>query len=177
MSDLTTIKETIYDVVSEQTGLECQWSGQESALPPEPCFSLKLTNHNLVGQGFLTGPDGSGNASSVKNREFTLEINGYGKGVIEKTLILQSVLDQPGIRAQLYAGRVIFYDIENPVTDLTEIEAKQVRERSFYEIPSRTDDIVDDIEVGIIEKVEIDAKYIQPGATDIDTVINIDSTI
>lgn len=176
MPSFDDMKDTIYDVINGQTGKRCRWDYQDGPIPDKPFFSLSMRVFRKIGRDVFIGPDGSGEYQMNGNREFTLEVLGFGTGIVESTYILQTILERPDVHELLRVGGVIPYDIDQPIEDISGLDQSQPEERSSYSIFMRTDSIITNVPAGVIEKVNIDATYKQAGKPDINSTINIDST-
>jgi hypothetical protein len=170
------MKDAIYDVINGQTGIECIYNWQDGPIPDKPFFGFTLTAFRKIGRDVFIGPDGSGNYQMQGNRDFTLLIQGFGPGIVEKTFLLQTILERPDIHETFRAGGLFPYDIDQPVQDVSGLDQSEPEERSSWDLFMRTDSIISDVPAGLIEKVNIDATYKQAGKPDIDSTINIDST-
>jgi len=177
MPSFDTIKNTIYDVIYGKTSIECQWNWQDGSIPAKPFFSLGLPTFRKIGRDVLIGPDISGNFQMNGNRDFTLSILGFGTGIVEKTYLLQTIFERPDVHELFRIGGIFPYDIDQQIIEISGLDQSQPEERSSYDVFMRTDNIVTGIPAGIIEKVNIEATYEQFGKPDIETEINIDSTI
>jgi hypothetical protein len=170
------MKDAIYDVINGQTGVECMYDWQDGPIPAKPFFSLSITAFRKIGRDVFIGPDGSGLYQMQGNRDFTLMILGFGPDVVEKTFLLQTLLERPDIHELFRAGGLFPYDIDQPIQDISGLDQSEPEERSSWDLFMRTDSIITDVPAGLIEKVNINATYKQPGKPDINSTINIDST-
>jgi len=171
------MKDAIYDIITSQSGIECQYAFESDAIPQEPFFSLNFNSFGKIGRDVVVISDVTDTFTMYGNREFILEIRGFGSGIIEKTTILQTSFDRPDVHDLFRSGGVIPYDIDQVIQNVSGVDQSQQEERSLWEVMMRTDSVITDIPTGIIEKVTIASKYKQSGKPDIDSTIEIDSTI
>ena len=176
MPSFTTMKNTLYDVIKAQTSIECSWDWQNAPKRDKPFFSLRLTTFRKVGRDVLIGPDNLGKFQIEGNRDFTLMVQGFGPGIIEKTYLLQSLLEKPEVHETLRAGGLFPYNLDQPIQDISGLDQYDPEERSAWDVLMRTDNIITNVPAGLIQIVNIDSTYEQPGKPDIDSTINIDST-
>lgn len=179
MPTKTQIEDAIYDwinglgVVSSSAII---WAFQNAAIPDPPYFSLNLNNFMQIGDDFIAYPDATGKSQIIGNREFTLEILGFGDGVIEKTWAVRDSLNDPNVLTQFRDVGFIMYRSLEPVLNISGIDESENEERSSYDVMFRTDNIVTDVEFGLIEKTNA-VGTLEGGGTSPDTVnINVDAS-
>ncbi len=181
MISFITMQDAIYDWINGQTGLECIWAFQNSIIPDKPFFSLRLMS--FVQQGDASVVPSSvqttaGEHDIVSSIDFVLEILGFGLGIVEQTVNLKLTLNRDDIHTSLVEdGGVISWNDTNQVLDISGIDNDLNEERSSYDVMMRTVDIISDVPLGLIEIMNSEGTFKQPGKTNIVRDINVDSTI
>jgi len=174
------IKDTIYDVI-DSIGLvpsdQISYQYQNSPNPDKPSFTLLLNSFMKIARDVFANQDVSGNTDMIGNREFTLMIMGYGFGIVELTHRLQTQFETPAIHKAFVDGGIVPFNIDNPIQDISGLDESENEERSSYDVLFRTDSIISEVPLGLIEKVNAEGAYKQEGKPDIITTLNIDSTI
>jgi len=176
MPSFDNMKNTIYDMVKAQTGIECSWDWQDAPKRAKPFFGLRLTTFRKVGRDVFIGPDNAGKFQMEGNRDFTLMVQGFGPGIIEKTYLLQTALERLDVHETFRAGGIFPYDLDQPIQDISGLDQFEPEERSAWDVLMRTDSIITNVPAGLIQIVNIESTYEQPGKPDIESTINIDST-
>ena len=175
MIDLNTIKDTIYDWLNGETAVDVIYLDQNMPKINNPYFGLRINSIIRIGHDEIIGPDANGKVKVAGNRDFTLQILGYGSGIIAKTVDAISTLQNPLIKQQLNDGGVIYFD-DTPVQDISGLDESEFEERSQVDVMMRTDTLISDVDVGLIEIVNGEATYQQSGKPDFTRNINVDST-
>lgn len=180
MPSFSTMKTTIYDWINGQSLVNTNdivYQYQNQPFANKPGFTLLLNSFLKIGRDDYLGPDDDGDIEIKGNREFTLVIQGFGAGIVEKTVQLRDSLERPDIYAALVTGGVIPYNFDDAIQDISGLDNSENEERSIFNVFMRTDNIITGVPVGLIEKVNIDATIEQPGKDDYLQTIEIDSTI
>jgi len=178
--NFTTLQDAIYEWVNGQTGLECIWAFQNTVVPEKPFYTLRLANFTQIGDAENVEPQGVyavGDFDIYANINFMLEIQGFGPGVMNKTVDLAHSLNSPVVHAQLKSAGVVTWNEPNAVQDISGLDNSQNEERSLYEPNMRTSNVINDVPLGAIEIVNINGTLKQPGKSDITRTLNVDSTI
>lgn len=180
MIDFATMEAAIYDWIFAQTGLKAIWANQNGIIPDKPFFSVNMNSYLQRGGAIESPIDGqtvAGEYDITTTFDFTLEILGFGPGIIAQTLKLKNSLNNPLVNEFLLAGGVVSYNDTNPVLNVSGIDNDLNEERSSYDAMMRTIDSISDVPYGRIEIVNAEGTYTQPGRPDIISTLNIDSTI
>jgi len=180
MISFLTLQDAIYDWINGQTGKECIWQFQNAPVPDKEYFALRLMSFVQQGDSAITPSTVQTPANEqdiITAFDFTLEILGFGNGIVEDTVNLKSTLNRQDIHDELITGGVIAWNDTNAVLDISGIDNDLNEERSSYDVMMRTVDVVTDIPFGLIEIVNAEGTYKQPGKPDIISTLNIDSTI
>ena len=179
MIDFNSIKDGIYDWINGETGKEVIYQFQNIAIPDKPFFSLRLMNFIQVGDAShvpaATQTD-AGEWDFTTNVDFQVQILGFGPGIVEETIKLQMSLNRPDIHQDLFDAGVISWNGDNPVLDISGLDNDENEERSSHDVNMRTVDIVTDVPLGVIEIVNAEGTFKQPGRPDIIRDINVDAT-
>jgi len=173
------MKDTIYDVINGLTLVavdSIEYQFQNSPHPDKPYFALLLTSFLKIGRDGFTDPDESGVSSMIGNRDFTLQILGFGSGIVEKTTQLQTSFERPDIHELFRDGGIFPYNIDQPVQDISGLDDSENEERSSWDVMMRTDSVITGVPVGLILKVNGEGTYKQLGKPDITRDLSIDST-
>lgn len=180
MIDFSTMKDSIYDWVNGVTSRECIYAFQNAPVPNKPFYSLRLLSFVQQGNSSVVPIENqtvAGEYDYITTVDFILEILGFGPGIVQDTVKLQMSLNDPTVHDNLLSGGVISWNNMNPVLDISGVDNDENEERSSFDVGMRTANIEADVLLGIIEIVNIEATYQQPGKPDIIHQLNIDSTI
>lgn len=155
--DMDTIKQGIYNWVTNISGVQVIWLEPNAPRPDLPYIGLDIGSYQSVGEDYQTAPDDNGMASLFGDREFTLEINYYGSNghnIMEK---LRTSLQQFDVRNNLADKGVVFVDdlTTQGATELldTLYESRKIMEATFRVSNQGVTD-PGQFEVGVIETVE-----------------------
>ena len=179
MRNFSDMEGAIYDWINGQSLVASEaivYQIQNKPIPNSPYFSLRLTTFAKIGHDSLVGPDGSDEFELQGNREFTLMIRGFGISIVEKTNTLRDSLELDTVTQQLSDGGVVAYETNLPVIDISGLDQSENEERSSYDVLMRTDSIITAIDQGLIETINAEGTYSQPGKTDRVEQLNIDLT-
>ncbi|NJR73242.1 MAG: hypothetical protein HC773_05220 [Scytonema sp. CRU_2_7] len=174
------MKDAIYDWVFGVTGMNTVWQFQNMPVPNKPYIALRISSFIQIGDSQKTPSAVQTLANEhdvITNWDFVLELLGFGPGVVQATVNLKSSLNDDTIHQALKAGGVISWNDTNPVLDISGVDDNNNEERSSFDSNMRTSDIITGIPQGMIQIVNIDGTYENPGMSDILTTLNIDSTI
>jgi len=178
MADISTIEKTVYDWVDSQ-GLVASdsivWMDQNFAKKPNPMIGLKINPGVQIGEAYIGPPDVSGDAEIQINMDFTVSVQYFGEGSMEKILTLRDSLNKPSVRQSLRDGDVIVVNRLDAI-DLSALDNSEFESRASMDILMRTDRSSQTDQVGVIETVNATGTYKSPGKPDVISNISVEST-
>jgi hypothetical protein len=177
MADFETMRDKIYDLVYAGSSVACIWGFQNAAPPNKPFFSLVMTSFRKIGRDDLVGPDNNGKFTLKGNRDFTLLVRGFGFGIVEKTHTLQQYLERPDIHESFKVAGCFPFDLDQPINDISGLDESENEERSAWDVFMRSAQTLSNVPAGLIEHVNAEGTYKNPGSSDIISILKINELI
>lgn len=152
LADLLAIKKALKAWVDLETGDQCIPAEDNGPKPAKPFFTYRLDSFIDEGEDYIGPPNSlTGDVLIRGNRAFTVGIQGYGPGVLEKLNDLKNSTRKLTVLETFQdSGIVIFNRLA--IQNLTGLDQTEYEERGLFEMLMRTDSEV--IDTGsIIEDV------------------------
>lgn len=175
MFNFSTILGGIYDWLYAAAGITVIKAEQNIVKPATPYLTFRIASIVQVGEDYISEPNSSGKATISGTRDFIIQVQGFGDGVILKLETARSALQQPAVIAALTTSKIVIFD-RGAVENITGIDESEYEERASLDISGRSELITSNVDVGLIKIVNGVAEYNQPGRPDRVGSISIDTT-
>lgn len=137
---------------------------ENSPRPTVDYITLYLNSIVQIGDDYLPRPlDSPGNVQLVGNREFTLQIQGYGGDPMSVLETLRYSLQKPTVLDTLRANGIVFVNYF-PINDITQLVDSRFEKRAQMDILFRIAQSYSDT-IGSIDTVEIQEIYEEADGT------------
>lgn len=160
MIDYGTHDNIIKAWIDAQTGLTAVKAEQNAPQLVKPYLIFKLTTSEQVHEDYISPPDSAGDSTISGNREFTIEVQGFGPGVIDKLGTLRSSRNKPTVQEMFRDANLVLVDAE-PLLNITGIEDSKFVERASVDFLFRVNSEMTD-NIGDIQSVQAEGTYLNP---------------
>lgn len=171
MIDFNTYKPIIKSWIDTETSLTSIRAEQNAPQPAKPYLTFRLSSSIQVHEDAIGAPNSSGVAIISGNREFTLEVQGFGSGVLQVLSILLDSRNKPTINEYFTDNNLVLYDA-GVILNITDLEESEYTERGSVEFFFRIGSEINDT-IGLIESTEISGLFLEPDLSTI-SVITLD---
>jgi len=172
LADLTTIQTAIKAWVDSETTNVCIMAEGNGPKPDAPFFTYRLASFIDEAEDHTSSPDAiSGDVVITGNRAFTVEINGYGPGVIQKLRDLKNSTRKGTILDTFRLSNLIIVN-RLAITNLTGLDQSNFEERGMFELLMRTDSVITDTG-SVIEDFNGTGTLSQPPKPDVTTTLEV----
>jgi hypothetical protein len=153
----TTIKDGIYDwlktILASETVV---WEKQNVGQPPKPYVVLGVDSFLQIGEDYVS------RAHIFGNRDFTLKIQYFGSGAIDRLEAIRIATQNPLSLETLRAAGFIFVDSE-AIMELTELDQNNYEERAAMDLHLRAASDLS-ISVGSVTAIGMQKRFTLTGA-------------
>jgi len=131
------------------------FDSQNAPAPAKPYFTMFLIDSRQVKEVSEQLPlSVLGSVAYIDDIELSVNIRGYGDGVLAKIDLIRSAFNKPSVRQLLAAGGLVYLNCGN-IIDTTSIQQVDFVEAASLDIRFRTTETQADV-VGTIGSVEIE---------------------
>jgi hypothetical protein len=154
------------------------WLDQNAPRPGKPYLGMRLQSFVRIGQDAVSATaDDQGRVTVYGNREFTLHLEWYGPGPMQKLEDLASSLELPSVTSYMFQNDVAFVDRLGQ-DDISELLDSEYESRGFQDLLMRVANIQLDpatgtVGEGYIETVNVGRTVKVGDDTVVDDVITI----
>jgi len=127
--------------------------------PPFPYATWDTSSLTQIGSDSVLEPDDQGESEIVGDREFVVPIDFFGLKAMENLEHFLSVMRLQSVITALDAVGIVFVQLVGSIQDTTQLVDSKYEYRATMDMLFRTCSSIVDTEVGLIEGVEIDAKW------------------
>lgn len=154
-----TIRDTLHDWIdANTTGLNAIVRlEQNNPRPALPYVGYRISGLDKIGHDYVERPEDLQEARVSGNREFTVEIQHFGSGAIDRLEGLRSSLEMPAQRVLFDAQGIAFVD-DLGITDISQLLDTRYEERALLELRFRVGTDYTTI-TGQIDTVKIDKTF------------------
>lgn len=158
-----TVRTNLYNwvIANVPSGMPAIWLYANAPRPTVDYISLYISTVTQIGWDYVQGPlDNTGISEQVGDREFTLQIQGYGGDPLTVLQNLRTSLQKQTVLDSLRVNGIVFANWFQ-INDVTELIDSRFEQRGSLEILFRIADIYSD-DLGVIDTVELQEVYEDP---------------
>ena len=164
--DFSVIRTNLFDWATANipSGVPVVWYYPNAPRPTVDYVSLYISSINQIGWDYTQAPlDDFGIAQMVGDREFYLQVQGYGGDPMTILENLQTSLQQQTVLDSLRAVGLVFFNWQ-PINDITYLVDSRYEQRATFEVMFRLANIYTD-NLGVIDRVELEEIFKDPAGT------------
>lgn len=157
MINFSSVKDSLYSWAFTQLGgnVPVVYYFPNAPRPTVDYISLYLSTFDQIGWDWTQNPvDNTGISEMVGDREFNLQVQGYGGDPISMLEILRTSLQKESVLDTLRTAGIVFVSW-NKITDITALVDSRFEHRAMMDIRFRIAQIYSD-DLGVINNVEVE---------------------
>lgn len=159
----STLQSAIYDWLKTILTTEnVVWDRQNAGQPAKPYVTLNIDVLTRIGEDYVSRPGPNGMVTVIGNRDFTLMIQYFGSGAMDKMENIRLATNNPLSLEILQASGIAFVSAE-PIMDLTALKQNGYEERAGLDLHMRTDASSSSLAVGSVGSVAIEKRFMDSG--------------
>jgi hypothetical protein len=176
--NFNTFDSWIYNWIVPFTGLTTKWANQNGVKPDLPFLMMDKQTMTTVGHDITLPPDDNGFIVIASQKELVINFQAFGANSYGELDSIKALTNNPSSQDVLIENGISLVNYF-PIQNLTQLVDNDYEERASMDLLFRF--VIyygenDEIESGLIKKVNIDATYKNANGTRTET-INIDGTI
>jgi hypothetical protein len=161
--DFMDVRKNLYDwaIANLPSGVPALWLYPNAPRPTVDYISLYIASVVQIGWDYTQDPlDNTGVAQMVGDREFTLQVQGYGGDPITLLQNLQTSLQKQSVLDSLRAVGIVFFNWQ-PIADITYLIDSRYEQRASFDVMFRIANVYTDT-LGVISTVVLEEIFKDP---------------